>query len=267
MFELPQPFFLKALAAGVGLAIIAAPLGCVIVWRRMAYVGETLAQSSLLGVALGLALGINLTLAVVAAAIVTASILIAFGRQKLLAMDSVLGLMHHAALALGVVAIAMLKGPSIDLMSYLFGDVFAVTNTDLAWVYGGGTVVLGITLWLWRPLVRLSLHEDLATAEGIEPQIPRAMFDILLAVTIAVAMKIVGILLVMAFLVVPAVGARPLAATPERMAVLAALIGIVSVFAGLFLSLYADSPGGPSIVLAMCAFAALTLLVMGRRAV
>ena len=265
MFELPEPFFLRALAAGVGLAIVAAPLGCIIVWRRMAYVGETLAQSSLLGVALGLALGIDLTLAVVMAAVTAAVVLIAFGRQKLLALDSVLGLMHHAALALGVVAIAVLKGPSIDLMSYLFGDVFAVTTIDLLWVYVGGAVVLALTLQLWKPLVRLSLHEDLATAEGINPAIPRALFDVLLAITIAVAMKIVGILLVMAFLIVPAVAARPLASTPERMAILAAVIAVVSVFAGLALSLYTDAPGGPSIVLAMCASAVISLLAVGGR--
>ncbi len=264
MFELPQPFFLKAVAAGAGLAVIAAPLGCIIVWRRMAYVGETLAQASLLGVALGLALKIDLTLAVVIAAVVTALILIAFGRQKLLALDSVLGLMHHAALALGVIAIALLKGPAIDLMSYLFGDVFAVTNADLAWVYGGGAVVLALALWLWRPLVRLSLHEDLATAEGVDPRWPKAAFDLLLAVTIAVAMKIVGVLLVMAFLIVPAVAARPLASTPERMAIIAAIIGVVSVFAGLGLSLYTDAPGGPSVVLAMCCVAVISLLATAR---
>jgi zinc transport system permease protein len=264
VLELPQPFFLKALAAGVGLALVAAPLGCIIVWRRMAYVGETLAQASLLGVALGLALNIDLTLSIVIAAVATALILIAFGRQKLLALDSVLGLMHHAALALGVIAIALLKGPSIDLMSYLFGDVFAVTNRDLAWVFGGGAVVLALTLYLWRPLVRLSLHEDLATAEGVDPQWNKAVFDLLLAVTIAVAMKIVGVLLVMAFLIVPAVAARPLASTPERMAIIAAVIGVISVFVGLGLSLYTDAPGGPSVVLAMCAAAGFSLLASAR---
>lgn len=266
MFELPEPFVLRALAAGIGLAIVAAPLGCIVVWRRMAYVGETLAQASLLGVALGLALSIDLTLSVIVAAVAASLLLTAFGRQKLLALDSVLGLMHHAALALGVVAIAMLKGPSIDLMSYLFGDVFAVTTSDLWWVYGGGAVVLALTLWLWKPLVRLSLHEDLATAEGIDPRLSRGMFDVLLAVTIAVAMKIVGILLVMAFLVVPAVAARPLSSTPERMAIIAAIVAALSVVAGLALSLYADAPGGPAIVLAMCTAAAISLLAMGRQA-
>ncbi len=264
MLDFSAPFLLRALAAGLGLAIIAAPLGCIIVWRRMAYVGETLAQASLLGVALGFALHINLTLAVVLAAVAAAAVLIGFGQQKLLALDSVLGLMHHAALALGVIAISMLKGPSIDLMGFLFGDVFAVSSQDLYWIYGGGALVLALTLWLWKPLVRVALHEDLATAEGIDARRTRAAFDLILAVTIAVAMKIVGVLLVMAFLIVPAVAARPLASTPERMAILAALIAALSVVAGLALSLYSDAPGGPSIVLAMTACATASLLAVGR---
>ena len=260
MIGLADPFLARALAAGVGLALVAAPLGCIVVWRRMAYVGETLAQASLLGVALGLALKVNLTLSVIFAAVAAALILIAFGRQKLLSLDSTLGLMHHAALALAVISIALLKGPQIDLMSYLFGDILSVTEADLYWVFGGGAVVLGLTLWLWRPLVRLSLHEELATAEGIDPRLSRGLFDIMLAVTIAVAMKIVGILLVMAFLVVPAVAARPLASTPGRMAVIAALVAILSVAGGLMLSSNYDTPGGPSIVLVMCASAAFSLL-------
>jgi zinc transport system permease protein len=260
----PEPFILRALIAGLGLAIVAAPLGCIIVWRRMAYVGETLAQASLLGVALGLALQLNLTFSVILAAVAAALILIAFGRQKLLALDSVLGLMHHAVLALGVISISLLKGPSVDLLGFLFGDIFAVTEADLAWIIGGGVLVLGLTLYLWRPLIRLSLHGDLATAEGVDPVIPRAMFDILLAVTIAVAMKIVGVLLVMAFLIVPAVAARPLASTPERMAILAALIAALGVLAGLLLSFKCDTPGGPSIVICMSAFALISLLVSGR---
>lgn len=259
----PEPFFLRALAAGVVLAIISAPLGCVVVWRRMAYVGETLAQASLLGVALGLALQIDLTFSVILAAIVAAFVLIAFGQQRLLAMDSVLGLMHHATLALGIIAISLIKGPSIDLMSFLFGDVFAVTSGDLVWAFAGGAFVLGSMFVLWKPLLRLSLDADLAAAEGVDPVVPKAAFDILLAVTIAVAMKIVGVLLVMAFLIVPAVAARPIARTPEAMAAIAALIGVAGVVLGLTASLLHDTPGGPSIVLAMTALAALSL-VAGR---
>lgn len=259
-----DPFFTRALVAGIVLAVVAAPLGCVIIWRRMAYVGETLAQSSLLGVALGLALQINLTLAVIVAAIVAAFILIAFGQSRLLSLDAALGVMHHAALALGVICISLVKGPSIDLMGFLFGDVFAVTEGDLWWIVAGGLLVLAAMVKLWKPLVRLSLHSDLATAEGVDPVIPKALFDILLAITIAVAMKVVGVLLVMAFLIVPAVAARPIARTPEHMAVYAALIGAASTAAGLTLSLAKDIPGGPAIVLAMVLFAAASLMAARR---
>ena len=265
MIEWPEPFVWRALLAGLGLAIVAAPLGCVVVWRRMSYVGETLSQSALLGVALGLAFQVNLTLAVVIAAVAAAGLLTALSGQKLVPLDAALGLTHHASLALGVVAIALAKGPGIDLMSYLFGDVFAVTTTDLYWIYGGGALVLCAALYLWKPLVRLSLHEDLATAEGLNPARTKAAFDILLAVVIAVAMKIVGVLLVMAFLVVPAVAARPFAATPGRMAVLAAILAAIGVVIGLWISLSSDAPGGPSIVIAMCLIAAISLVAGSRR--
>lgn len=144
MLSWPEPFVWRALFAAVGLAVIAAPLGCIVVWRRMSYVGETLAQAGLLGVALGLALHIDLTLAVVVAAIAAVGVLTLLGRQRVVPLDSALGLTHHATLALGIAAIALAKGPGIDLMSYLFGDVFAVTSTDLIWVYAGGAVVLAV---------------------------------------------------------------------------------------------------------------------------
>jgi zinc transport system permease protein len=261
---LTEPFVLRALAAGAGLAVVAAPLGCIVVWRRMAYVGEALAQASLLGVALGFALNLDLTLAIVLAALAAAGIIIAFGQQRLVALDSVLGLMHHGLLALGIVAIALLRGPSIDLMGFLFGDIFAVSSADLVWVFVGGAAVLAAVLALWKPLIRLSLNEDLAAAEGVDPRLPRLLFDLLLAVVIAVAMKIVGILLVMAFLVVPAVAARPVVETPERMAAVAAIIAVAGVVAGIVLSLVTDAPGGPSIVLAMCTIAVISLLARGR---
>ena len=251
---------MRAIFAGVLISIAAAPLGCVIVWRRMAYVGETLAQSSLLGVALGLALQIDLTFSVVLAALLAAGIIILFGQSRVLALDSALGLVHHAALALGVICISLLKGPGIDLNAFLFGDVFAVTKGDVVWIVLGTLFVLAAMARLWKPLVRVSLHSDLATAEGVDPVLPKALFDVLLAVTIAVAMKIVGVLLVMAFLIVPAVAARPLARTPEAMAVIAAAIGVAGTLLGLALSLSLDVPGGPAIVVAMVGLAAFSLL-------
>lgn len=261
-----EPFFLRALVASLALAVIAAPLGCFVVWQRMSYFGESIAQASLVGVALGLALRLDLTLGVLIAALAAAMLLIWFSRQKIVALDSILGLMHHAALAIGVIATAMIEGPGVDLMGFLFGDVFAVTGTDIAWIFAGGAIALAIVAWLWQPLLRLAVHEELAAAEGVNRDRIRTIFTILLALAIAVAMKIVGILLVMAFLVVPAVAARPLAATPERMVALSAIIAAVSVIVGLWLSANLDSPGGPSIVLIMSAAAAVSLTAAGLKA-
>jgi zinc transport system permease protein len=258
-----EPFLVRAIIAGLALAIVAAPLGCFVVWQRMAYFGETVAQASLIGVALSLAFRLDITLGVVVIAVLVAFLLLWFGRQQVVALDSILGLLHHAALATGVIAISMLKGPPVDLLGFLFGDVFAVTMADIAWIAGGGAAVLAIVAWLWQPLLRLALHEDLAAAEGIDRRQVRAIFTILLAVTIAVAMKIVGVLLVMAFLVVPAVAARPLSGTPERMVLLTALVAAASVVAGLGLSATFDTPGGPSIVIVMSIAAAASLTAAG----
>jgi zinc transport system permease protein len=254
-----EPFLLRALAAGVGLAVVAAPLGCIVVWRRMAYFGETIAQGGLIGIAMGLALQMDLTLSVLATAVAMAGLLILLGRQSVVPVDSLLGLLHHVALAGGIVATAALKGPSVDLMGYLFGDVLAVTASDLVWVYGGGLIVLAALAWLWEPLLRLSIHPELAEAEGVPAERVRIAFTLLIALTVALSMKLVGALLAIAFLIVPAVAARPLAATAERMAAVAALVAAFSVAAGLWLSSLYDLPSGPAIVLVMaaCAVAAV----------
>lgn len=256
-----DPFVLRALAAALGLALVAAPLGCVVVWQRMAYLGETVAQASLIGVALGLAFRADVTSGVLLVAAATAGIVVLLGRQKLLPVDSILGLLHHASLALGVIALSLLKGPPVDLVGYLFGDIFAVTSRDLAWIWGGGAAVLAVVAWLWPSLLRLSVNEELAAAEGVDTGRARLLFTLLLALTIAVAIKIVGALLVIAFFIVPAVAARPLAATPERMMLLTALIAVLGSIAGIGASLSADIPGGPAIVLAMALIAAGSLAV------
>jgi zinc transport system permease protein len=262
-----EPFFLRALAAAVGLALAAAPLGCFVVWGRMAYIGETIAQAGLIGVALGLLLKTDPTASVLTVTIAVAGLLVLLGRQQLVPLDSILGLMAHAALAVGVIAAALVRGPSIDLMGYLFGDIFAVTSTDLLWVWGGGLLVIGALTLLWRPLLAVSVHPDLAAAEGVDRDRVRALFTLLLAVVIAIAMKIVGALLVIAVLIMPAVAARAFADTPERMAVLATVVAVVSVALGLGLSLMADIPGGPAIVLVLSIVSGTALAITARRAV
>lgn len=253
-------FLVRAVLAGVGVAVVAAPLGCFVVWRRMAYFGSTIAHSGLLGVALGVLLAIDLTVGVVLVAVTVGLLLAGLQRQRLLPSDTLLGILAHAALAGGLIAAGTLGGSRLDLMGYLFGDILAVATRDLAWIYIGGAGVLLATIWLWRPLLALSVHEELAAAQGVRVQLVGGAFMLLLAFVVALAMKVVGILLIAALLIMPAAAARPFASTPERMAVVAALIAAAAVMLGIALSYIFDTAAGPSIVLALTGFFTMSLL-------
>ena len=241
-------FIWRALLAGIGVALAAGPLGCFVVWRRMAYFGTSLAHTAFLGIALGIAMSIDPMFGIAGASIVVALLLILLQRQNLLADDTLLGILAHGGMALGLVALSFMEGMRVDLLTYLFGDVLAVTWGDLAWIYGASVVALGVLTLLWRRLLLISVHAELAAAEGLPVLFVRLTFMILLAILIAIAMKVVGILLITSLLIIPAAAARRFAETPERMAVLAAGIGVVAVIGGLAASITADTPSGPSVV-------------------
>lgn len=254
-----EPFLLRALLGGLGLALVAAPLGCFVMWRRMAYFGEAVAQAGLIGIGLGLALSLNLTASVLLVTFIVSAVLLLLGRQQIVPFDTLLGLVAHAALALGVIATSLARGPQFNLMAFLFGDIFAISAADLRWILIGGAVALAALIWVWRPLLTLSVHEDLAAAEGIQIDWIKLVFILVLALVVAIAIKIVGVLLTVAFLIMPAAAARPLSETPEQMAVFAAVFGMVAVGLGLFLSVALDTPGGPSIVVVLATFFVISI--------
>ncbi len=256
-------FMVNAILAGCGIAFLAGPLGCVVVWRRMAYFGDTLSHAALMGVALGILAGIDATVGVVATGVTVALLLLALQGQKRLAADTLLGILSHAALSVGLIAISFLDTVRVDLMGYLFGDILAVSERDLAWIYGGGVVILAALAAIWRPLIALTVHEDTAIAEGVASLRTRLTFMVLIAFTVALAMKLVGVLLITALLIIPAAAARGFARSPEAMAAGAVLAGLIAVGAGLAASLAWDTPSGPSIVAASAALFALTLAVRG----
>jgi zinc transport system permease protein len=256
-----ESFFTRAIIAGLGIAAITGPLGCFIVWRRMAYFGDTMAHSALLGVALALFFSISPMAGVFAVAVLVALILGFLQRRGTLSADSLLGLLSHSALALGLVLVSLMPNVRFDLMGLLFGDILAVSVTDLGTIYGGGAIVLAVLAWLWRPMLAGTVSEEIAQAEGFSPERNRLVFTILLAALIAIAMKILGVLLITAMLIIPATAARRIARTPEQMALFAALGGMVAVLAGLWGSLNFDTPSGPSIVVAALGVFALTSLV------
>lgn len=259
-------FFLRALLGGLGVAVLAGPLGSFIVWRRMAFFGDTLAHSALLGVALGFVLGIDLTLGIFAGCIAIALLLPAWQRQQKLPGDTLLGILSHTALSLGLVTVAFLSTLRVDLLGYLFGDILAVGWRDVATIYAGGAVVMGLMIWLWRPLLSMTVHEEMARVEGVPVERVKLGFMLLLAIAVAIAMKIIGMLLITSLLIIPAAAARSIARTPERMALFASLTGMLSVTLGLTASLRFDLPTGPAIVVAAAALFVLSLLIPAIRA-
>jgi zinc transport system permease protein len=246
-------FLTRAALAGVGAAVLAAPLGCFVVWRRMSYFGETVAYSGLLGVALGFLLGIDLTLGVIATATAMALLLAGFRGQRAIPYDTLLGILAHASLAAGVIGASLVGGARLDLMGYLFGDILAVSKADIAWIWGGAAIVLAVLFWLWRPLLAVTVNDELAAAEDVPVRRTETAFILLIAVTVALAMKVIGILLITSLMIFPAAVARPFAKTPEQMAALAGLAAVAAVLGGLWLSLKLDTAAGPSIVLALAA--------------
>jgi len=243
-------FFSRALMAGIGVALVAGPLGCFIVWRRLAYFGDTLSHAALLGVALAFLFEINVTLAVFVVSVFVSLALLLLQKRATLSSDALLGLLAHSALAVGLVALAFMTWIRVDLMGFLFGDILAVTPIDIAVVWGGGVCVLIVLSMIWRSLFAATVNLELAQAEGMAPERANVIFMLLMAAVIAISMKIVGVLLITALLIIPAAAARRFATGPEQMAILAALIGAVGVIGGLFGSLEWDTPAGPSIVVA-----------------
>lgn len=241
-------FLWRAALGGFGVALAAGPLGCFVVWRRMAYFGASVAHSALLGVALGFVLSIDLTVGITLTCLCFAVAIVLLQRVTSLASDTLLGILAHASLAVGIVTLAFMEGVRVDLLSYLFGDILAVSEWDLIWIFGGGGACLALLIALWRPLLAITVHEELARAEGLPVFAIQLLFTGLLAIVIAVSMKIVGALLIISLLIIPAAAARPFARSPEVMAMLAALIGVISVAGGLTASFHWDTPSGPSIV-------------------
>ncbi|QIE46234.1 hypothetical protein G5B38_12245 [Pseudohalocynthiibacter aestuariivivens] len=240
-------FMVRAALAGLGVALAAAPLGCFVVWRRMAYFGDAAAHAAILGVALALGFNLSIFVGVLAVAL-TMAVVVSGLSDRGHAMDTLLGVMAHSALAIGLVAVSVLGGVRIDLMSYLFGDILAVGRGDLVVIWGGAGLVLALLWWRWSALLTATLGSDLAYAAGIDPKREQMVLTVALALVIAVAIKVVGALLISSLLIIPAAAARHFAATPERMAMLAMGIGGLSALGGLAVAYRYDTPTGPTIV-------------------
>ncbi len=251
-------FLIRSLIAGIGVALIAGPMGCFVVWRRLAYFGETIAHSALLGITVAVVFSFNFMLGVLISSIAVVVVMYYIDRSENLPTETLLGLLAHGGLAIGLVVLSFFPNMRMDLEALLFGDILAVSKTDLVVIWIGGGVVFASLLFLWRQLLTSTVSEDLAKVAGMRPDLTNLCFGLLMAIVIAGAVKIVGILLIVALLIIPAATARKFAISPEIMAALAGLIGVVGVIGGLGSSLYWDTPAGPSMVVTLMILFALS---------
>ena len=251
---LTSDFFIYALVAGVCLAAISGPLGCFIVWRRMSYFGDTLAHSALLGVALGLLTGSSLQLSIIISSLLLAVLLSLLERRPDLATDTLLGILAHSALAIGVVVLALTQSVRINLEAYLFGSLLTITISDLLWIVAISITVLLVLLRIWNSLLSATVHAEIAQIEGLNVKRLNMLLVVMIALTIAVSMKVVGVLLITSLLIIPPATARRLSRNPEQMAILAAALGVVAVVTGLGAAFWLDTPAGPTIVVLATAF-------------
>ena len=252
-------FLWRAALGAALLGAAAGPIGCFVLWRRMAYLGESVAHMGLLGAGLGLLIGINALVGTAALAIVAALVMARAGDRTIPA-GTFVGIVGHMGLALGFILLATMENVRADLLGYLFGDVLALSANDLLAVAAASLGVLAATALLWRPLLRAAAGGDIAAAEGKGGRWIQAAFLVLVALLVAFGLKVVGALLIVALLIIPPAAARPFARTPEAMAALAAAAGALAAPLGLAAAYATDAPAGPCIVLAAGAIFAVSAL-------
>ena len=253
-------FMVRAALAGMGVALAAAPLGCFVVWRRMAYFGESTAHAALLGVSLSLMFEFSVFLGAIFVSLLMAS-LVTLAQGRSLFLDTLLGVAGHMSLAAGLVVVSFISGVRIELMAYLIGDILSVSKTDVLLIWIGLVIVLVLLFWRWSALLLCTLNEDLATSSGLNPRRESYALTVGLAIVVAVGIKVVGVLLIISMLIIPAASARSLVSTPEKMAVFASLIGMLSAILGLNASYVFDTPTGPSIVCVASLIFIITLIL------
>ena len=257
-------FFIRALIAGIGISLVTGPIGCFIIWRRLSFFGDTLSHSALLGVTIGFFFDINVAFSVFLISSAVALILLKLQKTTKLPGDALLGLLAHSSLAVGLVVISFLSSIRFDIMGLLFGDILAVNEIDLLIIWFGGAIILFILKIIWKPLFASTVNNELAEAEGMNPERANAIFTILLAAIIAISIKIVGLLLFTGMLIMPAAMSRNISSNPQQMVKLSVVGGLLSVLIGLFSSLQFNSPSGPSIIAAALLLFILTLIKIKR---
>jgi len=259
------PFMQRALIAAVIVGIVCAVLGCYVILRSMAFLGDALAHAVLPGVAVAYLAGVNTLVGALVAAVLVGLGISAFAQHGTIREDTAIGILFAAALALGVLLISTIRTYAADLTHILFGDLLGVGRFDL-WLSGGlALFVLVTVVVLYKELLLASFDPVLAHTLGKRPGVYRTLLILLLAVAIVVSLRTVGVALVVALLVTPAATAYLLTRRLPSMMATAAAFGVASGVIGLYASYYLDVSSGAAVVLVATGFFLLAYLFAPRR--
>ncbi|MEK7540350.1 MAG: metal ABC transporter permease [Patescibacteria group bacterium] len=254
------PFLQRALVVGILIGLTTAVLGVFVTLRKMSFFSDAISHSALVGIALGILLHLNPFLAAVGF-VVLISLSMGFVTERTkLSPDTVIGVFFSSSVALGVLIISLLKGYRADLFAYLFGDILAVSQTDVWMSLILAAAVLGVMFWKGKAWIRLSLNPEMAQVDGLRVKIYDYIFLVIMALTVAVALKVIGIILVSALVIIPAAAAKGFAGNFRSLMLWSMLISIISAVAGLFLSFQFDTSSGPTIVLVATVFFLLSFI-------
>jgi zinc transport system permease protein len=256
-------FITKACIVGLGVTILSGPLGAILTWRRMAYFGDTLAHSTLLGLSIAVLLNVNIYLGLVLTTILVATLLTLITKNKFVANDSVLGILSHLTLSCGLILATTSTKVRINLLSYLYGDILSVNAWDIVLIASLILIILPILYKNWNKIISATISPEIAQCEKVDVEKIRWLIIILLAILFAMAIKIVGVLLINALLIIPAATARLLSNSPEQMATKTSLLGAISLLSGIGLSSSIDIPTGPAIVVCAAGIFFMVLLSSG----
>jgi zinc transport system permease protein len=264
MTELLDDFLVRSIIAGLLMVSIAAPMGCLMVWQRLAFLSDTLGHAAVMGVGLGLLLQLPPmfgVLGVVVLIVVSLSQATSFNNAL---SETTLAIISHTGLAAGLILLGILPANTVSLEAILFGDLLAVTLTDLGMILVTTLVLAVLLLQHWRSFVAVSVSREIAQAEGIAVRKVQLLMYLMIAMLVAVMMKVMGVLLIAAMLVIPTSSARVLSSSPERMVMFSALFGFAALGGGIFSSFQFDWQTGPSIVLSATTLLLITLLIVRR---
>ena len=261
------PFMQRALVAAIVVGVVCAILGCYVVLRSMAFLGDALSHAVLPGVALAYLAGANMLLGALVAAVLVSLGVSAFTRHGTLREDTAIGIVFAAALALGVLLISTVHTYATDLTHILFGDLLGVARTDLLISGGLAVVVLGTVAALYKEFLLVSFDPVLAHTLGKKPGIYRTLLVLLIAMAIVISLRTVGVGLVVALLVTPAATAYLLTSRLPAMMAVSTAVGVASALIGLYLSYYLNVSSGAAVVLVATGFFVLAYLFAPRRGV